>query len=320
MQLAMDPGMQLPNRMLHNGVPVAIVSHGMIGFSLLWDKVLLKRPSTQNLLSYVFWMGAMSVLGAIVGVFGFSAPKAGIIALAMGSGALELLALYFYYLALKRGEASESLAIMGGFSPVATAAFGIPILGHAWGHAGPLGFLLMVAGGFLMFLAEKLPYKRMLPPVLMGSVFYGLVNVLQKKVFEEAGFVSGFVFIALGMFVASLGLLAPRPWRRQIFENTGSAEPSSRFWYFVNRFANGLGAFGIYYAISLANPAEVDAISAIRYVIIFLGAWWMTTYRPDWLKEDFSRRVLIAKVIATALVGIGIALVGIHGGPASVGR
>ncbi|HLH17681.1 MAG TPA: hypothetical protein VKX45_10695 [Bryobacteraceae bacterium] len=306
--------------MLHNGVLVAIISHGMIGLSLLWDKVLLKRPFTQNLLSYVFWMGAMSVLGAIVAIFGFSLPTPGIIALAMGSGALELLAVYFYYLALQLGEASESLAIMGGFSPVATAIFGIPIIGHAWGHAGPLGFSLMVAGGFLMFLAEKLPYKRMLPPILMGSLLFGLVNVLQKKVFKQTGFVDGFVFITLGMFAASLCLLAPRSWRRQIFENTGSAEPSSKFWYFVNRFVNGLGAFGIYYAISLANPAEVDAISAIRYVIIFLGAWWMSAFRPDWLKEDFSRNVLISKVIATALVGTGIALVGLHGGPATTGR
>ncbi len=46
----------------------------------------------------------------------------------------------------------------------------------------------------------------------------------------------------------------------------------------------------------------------------------MSAFRPDWLKEDFSRNVLISKVIATALVGTGIALVGLHGGPATTGR
>jgi succinate dehydrogenase/fumarate reductase cytochrome b subunit len=42
-----------------NGVLIAIVAHGLIGISLIWDKVLLKKPTTKNLSSYVFWLGAI---------------------------------------------------------------------------------------------------------------------------------------------------------------------------------------------------------------------------------------------------------------------
>src|SRR5690348_10598906 len=105
---------------IHSGVLMAIVAHGLIGVSLLWDKILLRKPATQNLLSYVFWLGAMSIFGVILAFFGFHMPALGTALLAFGAGALQLVAVFFYYAALKRGEASESLAIMGGFSPVAT--------------------------------------------------------------------------------------------------------------------------------------------------------------------------------------------------------
>jgi hypothetical protein len=45
-------------RLLENGIFIAIVAHGIIGVSLVWDKVLLRRPATSSLPSYVFWLGA----------------------------------------------------------------------------------------------------------------------------------------------------------------------------------------------------------------------------------------------------------------------
>jgi hypothetical protein len=46
-----------------NGVLIAIVAHGLIGISLVWDKVLLRRKRMQSLVSYVFWLGAISIFG-----------------------------------------------------------------------------------------------------------------------------------------------------------------------------------------------------------------------------------------------------------------
>jgi drug/metabolite transporter (DMT)-like permease len=302
---------------LRNGILMAIIAHGLIGISLLWDKILLRKPSTQNLVSYVFWMGAMSIFGLVLAFFGFRMPPLSTALLAFGAGALQLVAIYFYYEALKRGEASEALAVMGGFSPVATALIGWKLLAKPLGHEDLLGFALMVAGGFVMFLAERLDYRRLLPPVLLASGLYGLVNVGQKIAFDRTNFVSGYVFFTFGTFAGAMFLLIRRSWREQIFRNTGEAEPKSKFWYFTNRFVNGLGSFVVFYAISLANPAMVDAISAIRYVIIFLGAYLITLWKPDWMHENFHGMVLVGKAAATLLVVAGLVLVGLRGGPVS---
>jgi uncharacterized membrane protein len=299
---------------LTSGVLIAILAHGLIGISLVWDKVLLKEPETQNLFSYIFWMGAISIFGLILVFFGFHMPPLWVTGLAFGAGAFQMVAIFFYYLALKRGEASEALAVMGGFSPVATALIGWPLLGTFAGEGGIVGFALMVGGGFVMFLTEKMNYRALLAPVLIASGSFGLVNVTQKIVFDQVNFVSGYVFFTIGTFAAAMSLLTRKSWRTQIFESSGGAEPSSKFWYMVNRFLAGVGSFLIYYAISRANPAMVDAISGFRYAIIFLGAYAITKWKPEWLEEDFHGLVLIGKIVATLLVTAGLVLVGLQGG------
>lgn len=300
---------------IRNGVLMAILAHSFIGGSLVWDKVLLRNPQTRNLVAYVFWLGAISIFGLALIPFGFHMPPLGVSGLAFLAGVLNLVASWLYYKALNAGEASETLAIMGGFSPVATALIAVPLLREPLGGS-PVAFSVLVAGGFAMFLSENLNVRQVLPSVLAGSVTFGLVNVLEKLVYDRVNFVSGYVIFTIGTFVGALLMLVRPSWRRQIRDTSEHAEPRSRFWYFVNRFVNGLGSFLVYYAISLTAPALVDAVTGVRYAIIFVGAWLLTRWRPGWLKEEFSGRVLAAKVVATALVIAGLVLLSLSGGKA----
>lgn len=296
-----------------NGVFVAIVAHGIIGLSLVWDKVLLKRRGTQNLLSYVFWLGAISVFGLVLIAFGFKMPSLKIAAMAIGAGALDLIANYFYYAALKAGEASDELAAMGGFGPVATALIAMPLLKAPVGGEVP-GFILLTTGGFLMFFAEKSPLEKMVPRIVLAAAGLGLVNVLQKIVFNNTNFVSGYVFFTAGTFVASLAMLVPPPWRRQILADSEKAEPKRKFWYMFNRFLAGVGSFLVVFAVSRANPSLVEAISGVRYVTIFVGAYLITRLKPCWFREDFHGWTLVTKLTATGLIIAGLVLVALHGG------
>ncbi len=295
-----------------DGVLIAIVAHGLIGITLVWDKVLLQRKGTQNLLSYIFWLGAISIFGLILIAFGFRWPGWKLAGLGFSAGVLDLAASYFYYSALKSGEASEELAAMGGFGPVATALISIPFFRSPLGGEVP-GFLLMTAGGFIMFFAEKRPLKKMVPKIALAAGGFGLMNVLQKIVFNGTNFVSGYVFFTIGTTVGAFALLAPPSWRRQIFQSSEHAPPKSKFWYMFNRFLAGVGSFLVVFALSRTAPSLVQAISGVRYVVIFVGAYLITQLRPRWFREDFREPVLIAKAIATCLVVAGLVLVGLHG-------
>jgi drug/metabolite transporter (DMT)-like permease len=296
-----------------NGIVLAILAHSLIGLSLVWDKVLLQKRETQNLLSYVFWLGAISVFGLILIAFGFKMPALKIAGVAFAAGLLDLIASYFYYAALKRGEASDELAAMGGFAPVATVLFAFWLLktptGGNWA-----GFLLLTAGGFLMFFAERVPLRKMVPLIVLAAGGFGLMNVLQKIAFDATNFVSGYVFFTFGTFIGSMALLVPPSWRKQVLESSEKAPPKSKFWYMVNRFVAGVGSFLVVFAISRAHPSVVQAISGVRYVIIFIGAYLITRFRPSWFRENFSGRAMAFKVIGTGLVVVGLVLTAMHGG------
>ncbi len=297
-----------------NGLLIATVAHGLEGISLVWDKVLLRTPAMRHIAPYVFWLGAMSIGGLLLIPFGFHMPEPWVALLSFGTGILQVVAIYAYYAALKAGEASQALAIVGGFSPLATALIGVPLLDQRLSNQDWAGFALLTLGGFVMFLSEPLHLGRVIPLVIIASLGFGMVNVFKKVVFDHTNFVSGYVVFTLGTVAGALAMLLRPGWRVQIFKDSESAPPRSRFWYFVNRFISGVGSFLIYYAISLANPAVVDSISGVRYVIIFLGALALTRLRPEWLREDFSRRTLMGKTAATLMIVLGLALLGLSGG------
>lgn len=301
-----------------NGVLIAIVAHGLIGISLVWDKVLLKRKGMDNLATYVFWLGAISIFGLVLIPFGFKMPPLEIAGIALAAGFCDLLATWFYYAALKAGEASEEMAAMGGFTPVATVALSIPLLGiHLDGRLA--GFAVMTMGGFVMFFAEKLPLSKMLPRVIAAAALFGMTDVLQKLAFNGANFVSGYVFFTFGTFAGSMALLLRPLWRRQIFTASEEVPPRSKVGYMMNRLLAGVGSFLVVFAVSRIAPSLVEAISGVRYVVIFIGAYLITQFRPSWFKEDFTRRALAIKLVGTSLVVAGLILVGMAGGSGASG-
>jgi drug/metabolite transporter (DMT)-like permease len=114
-----------------------------------------------------------------------------------------------------------------------------------------------------------------------------------------------------------MALLIPPSWRKQVFEHSEEAAPKNKFWYMVNRFLAGVGSFLVVFAVSRAHPSVVQAISGVRYVTIFIGAYLITRFRPSWFKENFSGRALVMKASATCLIVAGLALVAMRGGGTS---
>ncbi len=299
----------------HQGLLVAIIAHGLIGVTLIWDKILLKEPQTKNMPAFMFWLGAISVFGLILYFFGFQIPPLHIAALALGTGALHLVAVWAYMETLQSGEASDTLAVMGGFSPVATALVAVLLLSHPLGKVSFGAFALMVAGGFVMFFSEKLNLKKIIPLLLLAAVLFGFVNVLQKIAYNgAANFVSAYVFFTGGTFLASMAMLLHPSWRRQIFASSEAAKPRSRWMYSINRFLSGVGSFLIFLALSQTSPALVEAITGVRYAVVFLLAFLLSKLKPEWLHEHFGTRALLAKTAGTALIVAGLAWTGLQGG------
>ena|SRR5438477_9955437 len=112
-----------------------------------------------------------------------------------------------------------------------------------------LGFVLLVGWWVPDVLFGKLNIARCraqswLPPPRTDSyTSYGSVNVMQRLVFDDTHFVSGYVVFTFGTFVGTLALPILPSWRAGISDTSKNAESRNRLSVLVNRFMAGVGSF-----------------------------------------------------------------------------
>lgn len=288
-----------------NWLLVAVGAQIILGTSAVFDKLLLRRRFTDPWV-YTFWASVLAIFVVIfIPFFGFYAIPKSIILLAIFSGAVFSAALYFFFLALRTGEASIALPVIGGLSPLFTLLVSIPLLKGAPGPLELFGFAVLVLGSLIILGAERREFRLYIFGIaLLSSFLFGVSNVLTKLVFEASPFVTGMVWQRLGGLLLVLALLVLPRLREKIRFSFQETERSNQALYLSNRIYAALGSVLVSGAIFLAHPALVDAVSSLKYAVIFLGAWLI-------LKERFGGRVLTLKVIATILIGVGILWLGL---------
>ena len=278
---------------------VSLIAQTALGTSAIFDKLLLRRKIFDPL-AYTFWSAALGALVVVLLPFGFANLAGGVIATGLLSGAFYSVAAFFFFTALKRGEASVALPIVGGLAPLFTLLSSNIILGDRLNEGELLGFLLLVAGGLVLLAAAQDGFRfSILLLALSSSVFFGIANTLHKAVFEGGSFITGLVWIRVGALLAVMIPLAFPALRRRIVAASRESGASNRFAYISNRAYAALGGLLGSWAIFLAHPALVDATATFKYVVIFFGAWIV-------LKERFRGKELFIKIISTILIVGGL--------------
>jgi len=286
-----------------NWFVITVLAQIILGTSAVFDKFLLKRKFFDPLV-YTFWLGILGIFALLILPFG-SIPALNILIIAFIAGTFSVLAMLFLFYALDYSEASTSLPVIGGFSPIFTLIIGYFLLNSFLGLGDLIGFCFLILGGFVLFFIEKKELKFLsFIFILISSLLFGFSNVLSKVVFQAGPFISGFAWIKIGGVIFVLLLLLYKPFSLRIFSSSRQATTRNRFLYFANRIYAGAGSILVYFAISLTHPALVDASQSFKYVVIFLCAW-------IFLKEGFGRKILAGKIIATSLIILGILWLGL---------
>jgi uncharacterized membrane protein len=295
------------------GIIIAFAAQLLLGGSLVIDKILLSNSPKGRVMPYVFWIGILNIAGLAFLPFGFHLPSLRIIGLALIAGVTFFISLIFYYFALSRGEATESLPIVGGFAPLATFLIGMPFALSALNIAESIAFVFLVLGGFLLFISGKFAFKKIVLWVFLAAVAVGLADTLQKLVFLETNFATGFVLMKLGTFLAAVSILIFPKIKLAIKENFHATTRPRRFVYFLNRLAAGIGSVLVFLAIKAEpHPALIEAINGFRYIIVFILIFLLSFTHRKWLAEHLRGWILVGKIIATALITIGLAGLGLQ--------
>lgn len=289
---------------------IVLVGHLLNAVAFLMDKFLLTKRIGSPFV-YAFFIGALGVLGVALAPFGFGVPSLPEIVRALVAGASFVLALIFFFYALKKNEASRVVPLTGGLVPAFTFFLAYLFLGERLGGGEIVAFALLVAGGVLITLdrggrgsASGYFYA------IIAALIFAVSFVLTKQVYLEQNFVSGFVWSRIGGFLAALLILLAPQQRYAILhqpKQEGSGKTTALF--FTGQAAGALGFVLVNYAISLASVSLVNAMQGVQYAFLLVIAAILSRRFPKILSEGLTGFVLAQKIAAIILISAGIGLI-----------
>lgn len=289
---------------------IVLIGHLLNAIAFLMDKFLLTKRIGSPFV-YAFFIGALGVLGVALAPFGFKMASYAEIARALASGASFVLALIFFFYALKKNEASRVVPLTGGLVPAFTFILAYVFLGERLGASAITAFFLLVAGGVLITLdrrgrgsASGYFYA------IIAAFIFAVSFVITKQVYLEQNFVSGFVWSRIGGFLAALMILLLPRERHAVFhqpKQKGSGKTTTLF--FTGQAAGALGFVLVNYAISLASVSLVNAMQGVQYAFLLITVAILSRRFPKILSEQLSGSVLAQKLVAIALISAGIGLI-----------
>lgn len=280
-----------------NWLLVAVSGQFFAALAALVDKMLLAR-SLLRPASYAFYLGLLGVFSFFLIPFGVELLSLRAALFAALAGATFVYGFYFFFLALKRGELSETVPALAGISPLAALLGSALMAGTSLSALEGLGFAFLVSGSILLTLTEPKGARFFLTTMLLAAgVLLGFSTVLTKEVFAETDFLSGFVWIKAWGVVAVFGFLLSRQVREEIIGSW--RRPEARGLFVGGRVAAMVGSFLLYFAVSLAHPALVEATAGMRYAFIFIAGWLL-------FRENFRGKILVLKLAAMATIAAGL--------------
>ncbi|MBI2639898.1 MAG: EamA family transporter [Candidatus Sungbacteria bacterium] len=295
-------------------LPVTIIAYSFHAFAVILDKFLLaqriQRPST-----YVFWVGVLGLGAFFLAPISFFVPETNVITDAFISGVAFTFALFFFYIAIQRGEASRVAPVIGGLSPIFVFFLSRGILGETLSRWEFVAFLILVAGSILISLTHKKDGRFNISDLknvgwlVLASFLFGVTYVYEKAVFNETDFINGFIWTRIGGFVGVLPFLFFSASRESIFEAPRMADRTTIGAFFINKILGALGFFLVSFAISIAPSVSlVNALQGIEYVLIFIFALLISRLRPKFLEEEVTPLIIFEKAFAILLIAVALAL------------
>jgi len=292
---------------------ITIFAHFLNATVVIIDKHIVSNTALKPV-AYTFFSGVFQILFlALIPVVGFTMPESRLFIIGIANGALFIFALLVFYKALKLGEASIVMPVVGATIPVFTVLLSYIIFGELLAAGQFMAFSFFVAGGFL--LSSKLDHgkfsmaKGFLLAVLAGFLF-ALYYTLIKYLYLQMSFFDGFFLFQFGGFLGAMLLLASKQNREKIFSAPETIKKRTACLFVPNKILAALAATLIFYAISIEESkiAIINSLQSIQYVFILLFAIVLSKKFPKLYHEQAGGKIIFQKIFAIILIGIGLVL------------
>lgn len=285
--------------------------HAVVG---VIDKFLLgQRPVTKPPV-YTFYIGLLSIFALVLAPFGLSWPGLTQFFVALIAGVLFLLGLLYLFEALDINEASRVFPVVGGLTPILILILSFIFLGERLKWLQIISFFLLVLGSVLITSKigkEKKNLVRGVGFISLAILLGGGSLVLTKYVYINQGFISGFIWTRVGSFLTAVLFLTLPNLRQSIFEAGRQTKSGLSLLLVSGKAIAGGASVLINFAISLGSVSLVNASQGIQYTFLLILAVILSKKFPQVLEEKISQWILLQKILAILLIGIGLVILAI---------
>ena len=295
-------------------ISIAILSAAGIGLVNIFDSHLISKrmPSTR---SYLLVVSPVILLSALLFAFLFPLP-AGLsswhLMVAVASGLLRATSVIILLYSLRREEVSRAVPVISIY-PVFVAIMAVPILGETLNYLQGVAIAIVVAGVVIISVKKRTSGSKN----RLGATFYMLLgsslllamaDIASKYALDYISF-RNMYWVSILSLVAILLLVSLR--YSVIKELVNIVNPRSALvLVVVNETLVIASAIMLFWAMERGPVSMVSTIASTRPVFVLIYALILSRFLPGLLLEkDLGRGVLAVRIIATAMIAGGIAII-----------
>lgn len=287
---------------------ITIFAYLFSAIASLFDKYLLKGliPGPKI---YAFYVGFLGILSLLLIPFGFMIPPFGQIILSLASGALWIVSLLFFFKAVKLFELSRIVPGVGSLTPIFVLGLTFIFTKQGLGFYQLLAFLFLLAGSFLISWEGNKFNSKSLQLSFISAFLFSLAYFSSKIVYDSQPFLSGFIWMRIGGFIAAIFLLFSKEVREELFKNRASFKTNISGLFLLGQ-TMGAGGFILQsFAIKLAplnSLAFINALEGIKYLFLLILTGFISVKFPQIMKEKISPKIIRQKIISLFFIGTGL--------------
>lgn len=306
-----------------NWLLITIAAYFLLALEIILDKFLLSSKRVSHPAIYAFYSGTLGLFAVVVGLFfggthwlGFSRTLFSFLA-----GSVFIYGMLALFFAVRKGEASRVLPVVGAVIPIVTLVLSLFFLEERLGARGIVGILVLVLGGLLISfewggLGKRIFFHGFRASLLAGF-FLAVSAIMIKSLYNEDNFLNVFSWTRVGAFLGTLSFFLIPAWRKVIwaslrkFKKPEKEGKKSGLSFVLAKILGGSGSFLKEFATSLtsASVTVVSALVSVEYVFIFLLSVIFSAWVPEVMQEKRDWKTVLQKGFAIGLIAIGIVLV-----------
>lgn len=303
---------------------IAITAYFILAIVNLADKFMVDKviPHPKT---YAFLVGIGGLIVLLAAPWGLTWPGFTLWLVDILVGSFFTIALLLLYQSLKFGEASRVFTMIGGLVPIFTIIFSIFILGERFNAFQWIAIFFLIFGTVLIVwlpvthsawaniktkihLSKKSYKLKSIKLAIFAAIMFALFWVGSKYVFNTQVFISGFIWIRVGSFLAAMSFLFTKKNRKDISDDlkNSSNKGDNKIIFFATQGLAAVGSIMQNYAVSIASVAIVTALQGLQYAFLLAISGVISLLFPKILKEDNNKQILIQKFLAVFLISLGL--------------